>query len=258
MRLSYLLVLILSLSLLSACSQHSNKDNQNKTNQKKVLFVLTSHNELGETGEKTGFWLEEFATPYYKLLDKGVKITIVSPKGGKAPIDPRSKSENSQTEATKRFFNDEAVQNIIKNTMKLEDVKAEDYDAVFYPGGHGPLWDLAESKTSKTLIEAFNKQGKPMAFVCHGPAVLKNVENTKGEPLVKGKKVTGFTNTEEEAAQLSNVVPFKVEDMLKKNGGIYSKAANWNVNVVKDGNLITGQNPASSSRVAELLYESIK
>lgn len=258
MRLSYLLVLVLSLGILTACNNSAKNSKQKNTDQKEVLFVLTSHDELGNTGEKTGFWLEEFATPYYNLLDKGVKITVASPKGGKSPIDPRSKKESSQTDATKRFLNDKDSQYIINNTMKLENIKADDFDAVFYPGGHGPLWDLAENETSINLIEQFNKQGKPMAFVCHGPGVLKDVKNTEGEPLVKGKKVTGFTNTEEEAADLSNVVPFKVEDMLKENGGIYSKTDNWNAKVIKDGNLITGQNPASSKQIAEKLYESLK
>ncbi len=258
MKLSYLIVLALSLSSLTANSQNAKSSNGQDTDQKKVLFVLTSHDELGDTGEKTGFWIEEFAAPYYNLLDKGVKITVASPKGGKAPIDPRSKAEASQTDATKRFNEDKAAQDIIKNTVKLEDVKAEDFDAVFYPGGHGPLWDLAENETSIALIESFNKQGKPMAFVCHAPGVLKDVKNTEGEPLVKGKKVTGFTDTEEEAVQLTDVVPFLVEDMLKENGGIYSKAANWNVHVVEDGNLITGQNPASSNKAADKLYEALK
>ena len=161
--------------------------NQQNTDQKKVLFVITSHSELGNTGEKTGFWLEEFAAPYYTLLDKGVKITVASPKGGKAPIDPRSKSESSQTDATKRFMNDKNAQQVINNTVKLDDVNAADFDAVFYPGGHGPLWDLAESKTSASLIESFNKQGKPIGLVCHAPAALKNVKDVNGEPLVKGK-----------------------------------------------------------------------
>jgi len=258
MKISYLLVLVFSLGILTACNQHAKSSKQQNTDQKKVLFVLTSHDQLGDTGEKTGFWLEEFAAPYYNLLDKGVKITVASPKGGKAPIDPRSKAESSQTDATNRFNKDKAAQEIVNNTVKLQDVKAEDFDAVFYPGGHGPLWDLAENKTSIALIESFNKQNKPMAFVCHAPAALKNVKNENGEPLVKGKKVTGFTNTEEEAVQLTNVVPFLVEDVLKENGGIYSKAANWNVNVVEDGNLITGQNPASSNKVAEKLYELLE
>ncbi len=258
MKLTRLIVLIVvALCLTSLSQQAINSDKQNTT-QKNVLFVVTSHSELGETGEKTGFWLEEFAAPYYNLLDKGVIITVASPKGGKAPIDPRSNADGSQTEATKRYKNDKEAQRLIENTIKLEDVKAKDFDAVFYPGGHGPLWDLAEDKTSIALIEAFNKQNKPMAFVCHAPAVLKEVKNTQGEPLVKGKKITGFTNTEEEAAKLTDVVPFLVEDMLIENGGIYSKKANWTANVVEDGNLITGQNPASSELASELLFKKLK
>ncbi|MFT6211155.1 MAG: putative intracellular protease/amidase [Bacteroidia bacterium] len=257
-----LLFLALIATGFTAYSQTSNTAKNNskeKTeNQSKVLFVLTSHDQLGGTGEKTGFWVEEFAAPYYTLLDEGVKITVASPNGGIAPIDPRSKAKSSQTDATKRFDNDKEAQQIIKTTMKLENMKADDFDAVFYPGGHGPLWDLTEDKTSVALIEAFNEQDKPMAFVCHAPAVLRDVKNTEGEPLVKGKKITGFTNTEEEAVQLTEVVPFLVEDMLKENGGIYSKAANWNVNVVEDGNLITGQNPASSELAAELLLKQLK
>ncbi len=257
-------LLFLALSAVGsvACTQSSNtqveKSEEKTEKQLNVLFVLTSHDQLGETGEKTGFWVEEFAAPYYTLLDKGVKITVVSPKGGKAPIDPRSNAEGNQTEATERFNKDEATQQVVNNTLKLEDIKAEDFDAVFYPGGHGPLWDLAEDETSIALIEAFNKQNKPMAFVCHAPAALKGVKNTDGEPLVKGKKVTGFTNTEEEAVQLTSVVPFLVEDMLKNNGGVYSKKDNWSVNVVEDGNLITGQNPASSQLAAELLFNKLK
>lgn len=258
MKLSYLLVLALSLGSLTTNSQDLKTSNQQSVDQRKVLFVLTSHDEMGNTGEKTGFWLEEFAAPYYNLLDKGVKITVASPKGGKAPIDPRSKKEASQTDATRRFNKDKKVQEIIHNTVKLEDVRAEDFDAVFYPGGHGPLWDLAENETSVALIEAFNNQEKPMAFVCHAPAALKNVKDEKGQSLVKGKKVAGFTNTEEEAVQLTSAVPFLLEDMLRENGGIFSKAPNWTVNVVRDGNLITGQNPASSGKAAEILYEQIK
>ncbi len=258
MKLTHLLVLAIGLSSLTANSQKNiNSDKQN-TDQKKVLFVLTSHDELGDTGEKTGFWVEEFAAPYYNLLDKGVKITVASPKGGKAPIDPRSKAEASQTEATKRYNEDKFAQEIVNTTVKLESVKAVEFDAVFYPGGHGPLWDLAEDKTSIALIETFNEQDKPIAFVCHAPGILKHVKNANGEPLVMGRNVTGFTNTEEEAVQLTNVVPFLVEDMLKENGGVFSKAANWNVHVVKDGNLITGQNPASSNKVADALFQSLK
>lgn len=224
----------------------------------KVLFVLTSHDKLGDTGEKTGFWIEEFAAPYYNLLEKGVDVTVATPQGGKAPIDPNSEGPDAQTEDTKRFYKDTEAQKVIDNTLKLETLKAEEFDALFYPGGHGPLWDLAEDKTSIALIESFNKQKKPIAFVCHAPAALKNVKNENGEPLVKGKKVTGFTNTEEEAVQLTNVVPFLVEDMLKENGGIYSKSGDWEVHVLKDGNLITGQNPASSNKAADKLYESLK
>lgn len=224
----------------------------------KVLFVLTSHDKLGDTGEKTGFWIEEFAAPYYNLRDKGVDVTVATPQGGKAPIDPNSEGPDAQTEDTKRFYKDTEAQKVIDNTLKLETLKAEEFDALFYPGGHGPLWDLADDETSIALIESFNKQKKPIAFVCHAPAALKNVKNENGEPLVKGKKVTGFTNTEEEAVQLTNVVPFLVEDMLKENGGIYSKSGDWEVHVLKDGNLITGQNPASSNKAADKLYESLK
>jgi putative intracellular protease/amidase len=257
-----LLVLALIVMSFAACQSNSEKqtENNDETTQKqlRVLFVLTSHDELGDTGEKTGFWIEEFAAPYYNLLDKDVNITVASPKGGQAPIDPRSKTEANQTEATKRFNNDSSTQQVIANTLKLDNVKAEDFDAVFYPGGHGPLWDLVEDKTSIALIEAFNVQNKPMAFVCHAPAVLKEVKDGEGEPLVKGKKVTGFTNTEEEAVQLTDVVPFLLEDMLKEKGGIYSKGENWSVHVVEDGNLITGQNPASSEKAAELLLKKLK
>jgi putative intracellular protease/amidase len=257
-----LIVLALTVFGFTACDQKEKPEAENSTakteKQLTVLLVLTSHDQLGDTDEKTGFWVEEFAAPYYALLDEGVIITVASPKGGKAPIDPRSKSEASQTEATKRFNGDKTAQQLIENTVKLEGIKAADFDAVFYPGGHGPLWDLAESTTSIALIEAFNKQDKPMAFVCHAPAVLKEVKNPEGEPLVKGKKVTGFTNTEEEAVQLTDIVPFLVEDMLKENGGIYSKGDNWSVHVVEDGNLITGQNPASSKLAAELLLKQLK
>jgi len=246
----------------TACTQKKKPAAENSKietdKQLNVLLVLTSHDQLGDTGEKTGFWVEEFAAPYYTLLDQGVKITVASPKGGKAPIDPSSKTEANQTEATERFNNDKDAQQIVENTVKLESIKAADFNAVFYPGGHGPLWDLTEDKTSIALIEDFNEQEKPMAFVCHAPAVLKGVKNTEGEPLVKGKKVTGFTNTEEEAVQLTDVVPFLVEDMLKENGGIYSKGDNWSVHVVEDGNLITGQNPASSELAAELLLKKLK
>lgn len=223
----------------------------------KVLFVLTSHDKLGDTGKKTGFWVEEFASPYYSLLDKGVNITIATPKGGVAPIDPSSDSPDAATEATKRFNQDETAKSKIANTNKLSTINVADFDAVFYPGGHGPLWDLANDETSIKLIEKFNAQNKPVAFVCHAPAALKNVKNADGTPLVKGKKVTGFTNSEEEAVNLTKIVPFLVEDMLTKNGGLYSKKEDWNPYAIKDGNLITGQNPASSELVAEMLLESL-
>ena len=223
-----------------------------------ILFVLTSHDKLGDTGKKTGFWIEEFAAPYYTLLDKGAEITVATPKGGQAPIDPSSDTEDAQTEDTKRFKQDDQAQRVIATTKKLSEVSADDFDAVFYPGGHGPLWDLSEDKTSVALIENFYEQDKPVAFVCHAPAALKQVRDASGNPLVKGKRVTGFTSSEEEAVGLTEVVPFLVEDMLKENGGIYSKAADWNVHVLTDGLLITGQNPASSQEVAERLYTALK
>lgn len=223
---------------------------------KKVLFVLTSHDELGNTGEKTGFWTEELAAPYYALSDKGVDITLASPKGGLPPIDPKSEDPSSQTDATRRMDNDEVLKDKLKNTHKLSDVKSEDFDAVFYPGGHGPLWDLAEDKVSQKLIADFYTNEKPVAFVCHAPGVLKDVK-IDGEYLVNGKNVTGFTNSEEEAVQLTDVVPFLVEDMLKKNGGSYSKIEDWSPYAVVDGRLITGQNPASSEKVAEELLKLI-
>ncbi|APQ19021.1 type 1 glutamine amidotransferase domain-containing protein [Maribacter hydrothermalis] len=224
----------------------------------KILFILTSHNELGDTGKKTGFWVEEFAAPYYALLDKGAEITVATPKGGQAPIDPSSDTEDAQTKDTKRYKEDKDAQSVINNTKKLADVNASDFDAVFYPGGHGPLWDLANDATSIKLIETFNEQEKPVAFVCHAPAALKSVKGTDGQPLVKGKKVTGFTNSEEAAVQLTEVVPFLVEDMLQENGGIYSKKEDWAAYAIQDGNLITGQNPASSELVAEKLLAVLK
>ncbi|MDP5229868.1 MAG: type 1 glutamine amidotransferase domain-containing protein [Cellulophaga sp.] len=225
---------------------------------KNILFVLTSNDSLGNTGNKTGFWIEEFAAPYYTLTDAGHKVTLASPKGGHPPIDPSSASDDAATAATQRFDKDKATQEKLANTHQLANINQEDYDAVFYPGGHGVLWDLVEDKTSIKLIEAFYNNHKPVAFVCHAPAVLKNVMNSDNEPLVKGKKVTGFTNEEEEAVQLTKVVPFLLEDMLKTNGGIYSKIGDWQPYAVEDGLLITGQNPASSEKVAELLNKKLK
>lgn len=223
----------------------------------KILFVLTSHDQLGDTGKKTGFWVEEFANPYYTLLDQGAEITLATPKGGAAPIDPSSDTPDASTKDTERFNNDPLAQEKIKNTKVLADMKADDFDAVFYPGGHGPLWDLATDARSQSLIEKFNEQGKPIAFVCHAPAALKEVKGTDGGFLVKGKKVTGFTNTEEAAVQLTDVVPFLVENALKENGGVFSRADDWAAYAVQDGNLITGQNPASSELVAEKLLASL-
>ncbi len=223
----------------------------------KVLMVLTSHDELGTTGKKTGFWIEEFATPYYFLKDKGVDITIATPKGGQAPIDPKSNDPSFLTESTIRYFKDNETQNKIKNTLKLSSVKEEQYDAVFYPGGHGPLWDLAYDKHSIALLESFNKSKKPMALICHAPSALKYVKDENGNPLVKGKKVAGFSNSEEEAVKLTKAIPFLVEDMLTENGGIYQKGPDWSSFVVKEGNLITGQNPQSSEEAVALLYNMV-
>lgn len=225
---------------------------------KKVLFVLTSHDELGNTGEKTGFWIEEFAAPYYKLLDEGIQITLASPKGGQPPIDPKSEAPGSDTPATIRFNQDNETQQKLAHTVMLSLMKEEEFDAIFYPGGHGPLWDLSEDKNSIRLIESFYRNNKPVAFVCHAPGVLRYTKNTLGEPLVKGKKVTGFTNEEEEAVQLTKVVPFLVEEMLKENGGEYSKVANWQPYTIQDGLLITGQNPASSELVADKLLQLLE
>ncbi len=225
---------------------------------KNVLFVLTSHEDLGNTGEKTGFWIEEFAAPYYALKDKGVNITLASPKGGQPPIDPKSELPDFQTPATIRFNEDKETQDLLSKTLKLEIVDQADYDAIFYPGGHGPLWDLSEDKNSIRLIESFYAHNKPVAAVCHAPAIFKYTKTADGASLVKGKKVTGFSNTEEDAVQLTQVVPFLVEDMLKENGGIFSKKEDWAAHAIEDGLLITGQNPASSELVAELLLKKLK
>lgn len=224
----------------------------------KILFVLTSHDQLGNTGKKTGFWLEEFAAPYYALKDAGAELTLASPHGGQPPLDPKSSDPSAQTDATRRFGADPAAQAELANTRKLVDVRAADYDAVFYPGGHGPLWDLAEDKYSVALIEQALAAGKPVAAVCHAPGVLRHVKAQDGEPLVNSRKVTGFSNSEEAAVGLTEVVPFLVEDMLAANGGEYSKAADWAPHVVVDGLLITGQNPASSEPVAKALLDKLR
>jgi putative intracellular protease/amidase len=224
----------------------------------KILMVLTSHSELGNTGKKTGFWLEEFAAPYYVFVDAGVSVTLASPKGGQPPLDPSSDAPNAQTDATRRFKQDVTAQDGLAHTVTLADVVADEFDAVFYPGGHGPLWDLANDKHSIALIEAMDRVGKPIALVCHAPGALKNVLAADGSPLVKGKHVSGFSNTEEEAAQLTQVVPFLVEDELKRLGGIYAKGPDWTSFVQIDGNLITGQNPASSAPAASDLLKLLE
>ena len=223
-----------------------------------ILMVLTSHDQLGDTGKKTGFWLEEFAAPYYVFKDAGANITVVSPAGGQPPLDPSSDAPDSQTDATRRFKADSAAQAVLAHTGKLADVSGADFDALFYPGGHGPLWDLAEDALSIKLIESMAAAGKTVSAVCHAPGVLKNVKAADGSPLVKGKKVTGFTNTEEAAVKLTDIVPFLVEDMLTKNGGLYSKGADWQPYVVTDGKLITGQNPASSEAAAHAVLSQLK
>jgi putative intracellular protease/amidase len=224
----------------------------------KILFVLTSHGKLGDTGKKTGFWVEEFANPYYTLLDNGATITIATPKGGAAPIDPSSDTPDAATKDTDRFNKDAEAKSKIANTKVLADMNADDFDAVFYPGGHGPLWDLANDVNSIALIEKFNSQKKPIAFVCHAPAALKDVKDANGKRLVKGKKVTGFSNKEEAAVGLTEIVPILVEDMLIENGAFYSNVDNWEAYAIQDDNLITGQNPASSELVAEKLLAALK
>lgn len=223
----------------------------------KILMVLTSHDELGTTGKKTGFWLEELAAPYYAFLDAGAEITLASPKGGQPPLDPKSDEPDSQTDETRRFHADSAAQAVLASTVKLDTVDQEEFDAVFYPGGHGPLWDLANDKHSISLIEQTLQAGKPVALVCHAPGVLRDVKNADGTPLVKGKKVTGFTNSEEEGVGLTDVVPFLVEDVLKQNGGLYSRGDDWQSYTVQDGLLITGQNPGSSADTAKVLLASL-
>ena len=221
----------------------------------RILIVLTSHSELGDTGKKTGFWVEEFAAPYFELADAGAEITLASPKGGPPPIDPSSQLPAAQTKFTQRFDKDESLKKKLAHTLKLSDVKASDFDAVFYPGGHGPMWDLVKDTNSIALIEAFQQQEKPMALVCHAPCALLNVKLPSGDPLIKGKNVTGFSDTEETAVKLTKVVPFLLEDELKKAGAHYSKGPDWGVYVKTDGMLITGQNPASSAEAAKALLK---
>lgn len=223
----------------------------------KILMVLTSHDKLGDTGRDTGFWLEELAAPYYTFKDAGAEIALASPKGGKPPLDPVSNSADFQTEQTRRFEADAEATEALAHTLKLSDVNEADYDSVFYPGGHGPLWDLTEDTNSIALIEAFNVAGKPFALVCHAPGVLRDVKGTDGQPLVKGRAVTGFTNTEEDGVGLTKIVPYLVEDVLKAKGGSYTAGPDWGVYTVQDGQLITGQNPASSAETAARLLEAL-
>ena len=219
----------------------------------KILMVLTSHDQLGDTGKNTGFWLEEFAAPYYVFKDAGADITLASPKGGQPPLDPASDTNDAQTDATARFKKDDAAQKALANTHVLSDIADDGFDAIFYPGGHGPLWDLAEDADSRALIEAFAKADRPIGAVCHAPAVFRHPKGADGKPLVSGRKVTGFTNTEEDGVGLTEIVPFLVEDMLKDNGATYSKGPDWGSFVVVDGKLVTGQNPASSAEAAKKL-----
>ncbi len=224
----------------------------------KILIVLTSHDQLGETGKKTGFWLEELAAPYYTFIDAGADVTLASPAGGQPPLDPKSNEPDAQTETTKRFEADEVAMQALANTHKLSEVLNQDFDAVFYPGGHGPLWDLANDQNSISLIEQTLQANKPVALVCHAPGVLRDVKNAEGRPIVEGKSVTGFSNTEEDGVGLTDVVPFLVEDTLKEKGGQYSKTEDWQVHVQQDGLLITGQNPASSAATAEALLKLLE
>jgi putative intracellular protease/amidase len=223
----------------------------------KVLMVLTSHDQLGNTGRKTGFWLEELAAPYYTFKDAGVEIVLASPKGGQPPLDPKSNEPANQTDQTRRFEQDAEATAQLAATVRLDSVNQQDFDTVFYPGGHGPMWDLAEDAHSIALIEAFIAAGKPVALVCHAPGVLRHVKTAAGRPLVEGKQVTGFTNSEEAAVELTDIVPFLVEDELKAKGGVYSSGPDWGSYIVRDGLLITGQNPASSSAAAALLMQQI-
>jgi putative intracellular protease/amidase len=223
-----------------------------------VLMILTSHDKLGDTGKKTGFWLEEVAAPYYVLLDAGAEITLASPAGGQPPLDPQSDVPDAQTEATERFKKDDAAQRALGNTTRLAEIDAGAFDAIFFPGGHGPLWDLAENADSQRLIETFIAEDRPLAAVCHAPAIFKHTKGPDGKSLVSGRRVTGFTNTEEEGVGLTKIVPFLVEDLLKANGGLYEKGPDWGAYVVVDGKLVTGQNPASSEAAAKELLKLLE
>ena len=223
----------------------------------KILMILTSHDKLGDTDKKTGFWLEEFASPFYVFKDAHAEITLASPQGGQPPLDPKSDEPDFQTEATRRFKSDQDAQKELANTLRISEISPDDYDAVFYPGGHGPLWDLTQNSSSIAIIESMNANGKTVAAVCHAPAVLINAKKTDGTPFVNGRSVTGFSNSEEDAVQLSAIVPFQLEDELKKQGAKYTRADEWQPYAVTDGNLITGQNPASSEIAARAVLDNI-
>ena len=223
----------------------------------KILMVITSHDQLGDTGEPTGYWYDEMAAPYYRFKDAGADLVLASPEGGAPPMDPMSDSAEYKTDDTRRFDDDEEAQQVLANTVRLDSVSAEDFDAVFYPGGHGPMYDLAEDQVSIRLIEAFWEAGKPVSSTCHGPAVLRNVTDRSGAPLVRDRRVTGFTDTEEAAVERTDAVPFLLEDELKRLGGDYSKVDDWEPYVVEDGRLITGQNPKSAGAVAEALLAQL-
>lgn len=260
------LMILLGAIVIVSCGKSKEKKNtktsevnlEKTKSMKKVLFVITSHDELGDTGEKTGVWLEEFAGPYYFMKGKGVEVTLASPKGGRPPIDPKSELPDFQTSSTQKFEGDKEAQEVFSNTLKLETVDHAEYDAVFYTGGYGPLWDLADNETSVALIESFYSNDKPVGSVCHGPAIFKNTKDAEGKPLVEGKKVTAYSNSEEAAIDFTDIVAFSVEDMLKENGGEYSKGPDWGPYAVEDGLLVTGQNPSSSELVAELLLKKLE
>lgn len=261
------LIILLGIALFTSCKKNATEKtteekltvkSEKSTHMKNVLFVITSHDVLGNTGEKTGVWLEEFAGPYYFMKERGINITLASPKGGRPPIDPKSELPDFQTASTKKFADDKETQGIFSKTVKLELVDSKNYDAVFYTGGYGPLWDLADNKASIALIESFYNSNKPIGSVCHGPAIFKNTKDSKGNPLVQGKKITAYSNSEEEAINFQDIVAFSVEDMLKENGGIYSKGADWNPYAQEDGLLVTGQNPMSSELVANLLLKKLE
>ena len=224
----------------------------------KILMVLTSHDELGDTGEKTGFWLEEFAAPYYAFVDAGAEVVLATPDGGMPPVDPTSREDEHQTESTRRLLDDEAAQEKLANTVMLSHLDDGDFDAVFYPGGHGPLWDLASNESSIRIIESMIDSGRPVGAVCHAPAVLTEVKGRNGGYFVSGKRVTAFTNAEEEAVGLTETVPFRVEDRLKQRGAQFRRGDDWSAHVEVDGNLVTGQNPASSAPAAEELLELVR